>query len=225
MDASGAEDGTDFRPFFDMVIGILFVLLILVAAQIYFEQEQVDTVSSDATKREAALRHADITTFLNALAARLLAAGLTPTVDPENGAILLPLQEVMSVDAGGLPAVQEVPAGRLGTVVAGMISCVTVPRSTDSACPPFGRLGLDRLAVTVRVGTLPPQAALPTDRFGDLGSAMLSAKLMNGAPELVAASSAAGGRVVSFDTASTGISPLAPEAGVSGDVVLDFTFQ
>ncbi len=223
MDGSGIEDATDFRPFFDMVIGILFVLLILVAAQVYFAQAQDETAASEAAKHEAALRRADIAAFLGALADRLLAGGLDATVDAGSGAVLVPLSQVLVVDARGLPSVGPAPAARLGTVLSGMATCVTSPRSATPPCPAYARLSLDSLAVTTRVGALPPSAALARGRFGDLGSALLSAAVLGGEPGLIAASNPAGGRVVTFGTALAGAG--SPAAGVGGDLALDFTFE
>lgn len=223
MDGSGIEDATDFRPFFDMVIGILFVLLILVAAQVYFAQAQDETTASEAVKREAALRRADIAAFLGTLADRLRAGGLDATVDAGSGAVLVPLGQVLTIDARGLPSVGPAPAARLGAVLSGMAACVTDPRSAAQPCPTYARLSLDALAVTARVGALPPGAALARARFGDLGSALLSAAVLSDEPSLIGASNPAGGRVVTFGSALAGAG--APLAGVGGDLALDFTFE
>lgn len=223
MDASGADDGTDFRPFFDMVIGILFVLLILVAAQIYFQQAQDETAVNDAAKREAMVRRADIAAFLDAFAGRLRAEGLNATADAEAGAVLLPLRQVVSVGGAGLPSVAVDAQEKLGAPLSAYTACVTQPRSAAVACSNFVRLALDLLTVRVRVGELPSGVLLPRNRFGDLAEALLAAVLLGGEPALIGASNEAGGRVVTFGTAAA--SPGISGSEVGGDLVLDFQFQ
>ena len=227
MDISETDNETDFRPFFDMVIGILFVLLILVAAQIYFQQTDNQTVANEAAKQEAALRRADIATFLTTLSDRLRAGGLAATADADKGTVLMPLGEVLGIDAAGLPTVAATLSGRLGPPLAELLACVTAPRSTARNCEAFARLGLDALAVTARLGAVPSGAALPRDRFADLGAALLSARLFGEHPVLIGASNATGGRVVTFGTAYAG--PGTPGVlaapGVIGELVFDFTFH
>ena len=227
MDLSGSDDATDFRPFFDMVIGILFVLLILVAAQIYFQQAQDQTAVTDTARREAALRRAEIAAFLGTLAERLRVAGLAAIADPEAGAVVLPLGAVVGIDGAGLPLVEAAPAAALGTTLAGLTACVTRPRSAASDCAGYDRLHLDALGIELRTGTLPPAAALPRDRFGDLAGALLSASLLRGAPGLIGASTDVGGRVVTFGgrLAAEGPAGSGPAgSGPDGDLTLAFTF-
>ena len=225
MDLSDHDDAADFRPFFDMVIGILFVLLILVAAQIYFQQVQDKGATTDVAKREAALRRAEIATFLGRLAERLRADGIAASPDIEAGAVTLPLGDVAGLDAEGLPEILRVKAGALGTTLSEMTACVTEPRRTDPACADVGRLHLDALGIDLRMGTAPPGAALPRDRFGDLAGTLLSAALLRGAPALIGASNGSGGRVVRFQTALANPAAGARQATPDGDVSLDFTFQ
>ncbi|WP_237477128.1 hypothetical protein [Lichenibacterium dinghuense] len=226
---SGADDEIDFRPFFDMVVGVLFVLLILVAAQVYFQQVSDQSVASEAAKRDAARRRADIAAFLDALAGRLRAGGLAAAADAAHGAVLLPLQDVLAADASGLPAVEGTAVGRLGAALADATACVTAPRSDDPGCSAFARLDLDALDVGVRLEAAPPGAPLAPDRYGELGASVLSARLLGEHPSLIGASNAAGGRVIRFVTAPAA-SPQAGAAagaapGLRGDLVLDFTFR
>ncbi len=221
------EEATDFRPFFDMVIGILFVLLILVAAQIYFQQVQSQ---GGAAKRNAALRQAEIASFLGVLAERLRSEGIQAVADTEGSAVLLPLRDIMTVDGAGLPQVEGVRAGPLGATLLGLTACVTEPRSPDLSCSGFGRLHLDVLGIDVRVGALPVATALPRDRFEAVAGALLSASLLRGAPGLIGASNEAGGRVLEFShglagAAAAGGAQDGAIGGLGGDVVLDFTFR
>lgn len=217
MDISGPDE-TDFRPFFDMVIGILFVLLILVAAQIYFQQAQGQGVADEAARREAALRRAAISTFLSSMAERLRAAGLAADTDPEAGSVVLRSSDVVSLDATGRPDIVTAPAAALGSALATLTACVTQPRSAVPACAGFEQLHLEALAIRLRTGALPPTADLPRDRSGDLAVALLSAALLRGTPGLIEASTDDGGRVVTFGGS------LAP-AGSPGDVTLAFDFR
>lgn len=219
------EEDADFRPFFDMVIGILFVLLILVAALIFFQQVQDNSATSEAAKQESAIRRAEIATFLGALAERLRGDGIEATVDLAGGAVLLPLRDVVSVEAGGLPGVRAEATARLGAALTGLVSCVSQPRTAGAACAAFDRLHLDALDVRVLTGALPGVAVLPRDRFGRLASALLSAALLRNEAGLLGASDDAGQRVIAFDDALAGSAPAATSDGVGGDVVLGFAFR
>jgi len=219
------EEDADFRPFFDMVIGILFVLLILVAALIFFQQVQDNTVTSEAARQESAIRRAEIAAFLGTLADRLRGEGLDATVDLAGSAVLLPLHQVVAVERQGLPGVEAEATARLGRTLTGLVSCVSQPRNAGAACAAYDRLHLDALDVRVSTGALPPGTALPRDRFGRLASALLSAALLRNETGLLQASDEAGQRVMAFDDALAGSSPAAAPDGPGGDVVLSFAFR
>ena len=54
MEAADDLDGVDFKPFFDMVVGVLFILLILIAAQLFFSQfqDQSENAAQENIERE-----------------------------------------------------------------------------------------------------------------------------------------------------------------------------
>ena len=54
METADDLDGVDFKPFFDMVVGVLFILLILIAAQLFFSQfqDQSETAAQENIERE-----------------------------------------------------------------------------------------------------------------------------------------------------------------------------
>ena len=222
---SDREEDADFRPFFDMVIGILFVLLILVAALIFFQQVQNDAVTSAAAKQETAIRRAEIAGFLNALAERLRGDGMAATADLAGNAVVLPLTDVVAAESRGLPGVKDEAVARLGATLTELVSCVSQPRRADAACAAFDRLHLDALDVRVLTGSLPAAVGLPRDRFGRLASALLSASLLRNSTGLLQASDDAGQRVIAFDDALAGLPPAGGPDGVGGDVVLGFTFR
>src|SRR3954452_2308857 len=88
----GDLDGIDFKPFFDMVVGVLFVLLILISAQMFFSQWGAahDPAKQDA---EAAARawEQEQRLFLKDLAERLRAEGFDVSVDDVDRSIAVPL--------------------------------------------------------------------------------------------------------------------------------------
>src|SRR5438045_2732124 len=97
------DDAIDFKPFFDMIVGILFVLLILVAAQMFFTQWGA---SDERTPQEKAQQvrlewEREITAFLTDAAERLRARGLQPTIDQVDRTLAVPLADVTRIEEAG----------------------------------------------------------------------------------------------------------------------------
>ncbi|MGI3903977.1 MAG: hypothetical protein ACRYGP_33320 [Janthinobacterium lividum] len=203
MSPSSELDGVDFRPFFDMVVGILFVLLILIGALIFFQQTQ-DGVAGSPAQSELRRWRAQRITFLERLASDLQARGLPARVDTAAGTVTMPLDVVADLAGAGLPQVRPAGAAGLAAALAPVVACVSVPRAAGPDCADTDLLSLDGLSVQVRVGAASPNAALPRDRSARYLSATLSNVLYGDAPALLRASDRVGGAAVAFDAGTVG---------------------
>lgn len=89
MSSDNSDEPVDFKPFFDMVVGLLFLLLILVSAQLFFSQWQVQPFPAHLARQEAeAQRHAfeaRVDEALTRIAQQLGAAGFSPAIDRSPG--------------------------------------------------------------------------------------------------------------------------------------------
>ena len=220
MSPSRELDGVDFRPFFDMVVGILFVLLILVGALIFFQQTQDGVAGTSAQSQQRRWRQQrDL--FLQRLVANLQAKGLPASADTAGGAVLISLDELEeSRMSGGLPVLKVTAVAGLAGALAPAIGCVSVPRGSASSCPDSDLLSLDGLTMQVRIGAVLPDAALPRDRAARFLSTNLAETLYNSEPDLLRASDRRGAAVVGFDSGTLGNG----RTGGPGDLELVFAF-
>ncbi len=220
MSRPSAElDGIDFRPFFDMVVGILFVLLILIGALIFFQQTG-DGVAGSPSREELRRWRAQRGLFLEHLAADLVDRGLPARADTAAGAVLVGLDALARPEEAGLPALRAPAVAELAAGLAPALACVSLPRAEGSACGGIDLLSLDSLSVQVRLGATPPDAALPRDRAARFLAAALSTALYADAPALLAASDRVGGAAVAFDDGTVGTG----RDGMPGTLALAFAF-
>jgi hypothetical protein len=91
--ADQSSDTIDFKPFFDMVVGILFILLILIAAQLFFTRFETDSPEAQAQQKRAT-RLIEQELFLNSVADTLKKSGFVPTVDRVGNRVSIPLSSV-----------------------------------------------------------------------------------------------------------------------------------
>src|SRR5665213_2788398 len=95
-------DGIDFKPFFDMVVGVLFVLLILIGALLFFQSAQSDVTAKQAQSEAQARQRAEEertrqewrterAALLSFLADHLREHGVEASVDLANASIAIPL--------------------------------------------------------------------------------------------------------------------------------------
>jgi hypothetical protein len=88
-----SSDTIDFKPFFDMVVGILFILLILIAAQLFFTRFETDSPEAQAQQKRAA-RLVEQELFLISVADTLRKSGFAPVVDRVGNSVSIPLSSV-----------------------------------------------------------------------------------------------------------------------------------
>lgn len=219
MSRSSELDGVDFRPFFDMVVGILFVLLILVGALIFFQQTQ-DGVTGSPEQSELKRWRLQRSRFLERLTSDLQARGLPARADTAGGTVLVALDGLVQADGSGLPRLKAPAVAGLAGALTPAVGCVSVPRASDPPCPDTDLLSLDGLSVQVRLGATPPDAALPRDRTARFLAASLADAIYGGATSLLRASDRTGGAAVGFDDGTVGDG----RDGTPGDVALVFGF-
>jgi len=216
-------DAVDFKPFFDMVVGVLFVLLILIAAQMFFVRwaGSPDELSAREKEEQADLaRKTQVSKFLEDLAIHLRQNGLVVTVDRVNQAILLPLGSL--ADPTRDVSVQSSEASRLSEVLTGRLRCLpgqAGPKPGD--CPTVNALQLGGLLVEVRVGQVPVGIRLPPDRYALLLSTRLGGLLLRDSSELLAITGSGGApalQVKSSVFAAPGSEPV-------GDILIRFSFE
>jgi len=216
----------DFKPFFDMIVGILFILLIFIAAQLFFtrwDDPLAQTESRERSRRLAFQWQQQATDLLEDIAVRLRGVGLSAAVDVVDRAVTVPLGELLSVSDNG--AVQfHARTESVGATLAERLSCIPGqdrPRPAD--CPPVDLLRLGGVRSEVRVAGVPPSISLPSDRYAHLLTTLLGAQLLRGAPALAAMNGSGGVPALQPGSIVTG----AAQAGGApqGDLALRFSFE
>lgn len=217
------DEVIDFKPFFDLVVGILFILLILVASQLFFSRWKDTPSPQDAAAQAREQRRvatlADIDTFLDGLSSALGKAGFTPALDRVGRRIIIPSGEVLKTPtASGSPGA----SARLGKTLLAQLHCVD--GSSGPARGACDGKGVARIAAVKARLQLPGLAGTatpaPPARVAGLN---LSASLFSAAPDLLAVTAPGGGPAVSPEIAVTAL-PTTTQPAPEGDFTLEFTF-
>jgi hypothetical protein len=212
------DEVIDFKPFFDLVVGILFILLILVASQLFFSRWKDTPSPQDAAAQAREQRRvatlADIDTFLDGLSNALGKAGFTPALDRVGRRIIIPSSEVLKAQAGA--------STRLGRTLLAQLHCVD--GSSGPARAGCAGKGVARIAAVKARLQLPgqPGAATPAPPARVAGLT-LSASLFSATPDLLAVTSPGGGPAVSPEITVTAL-PATTQPAPEGDFTLQFTF-
>ena len=214
-------EGGDFKPFFDMAMGVLFIFLILIGSLLFFQTVDKTTgaVSAQNNARE---REMQIAAYLRGLADDLRARGLMAKIDLANAAIVLPLGQIATVGGDGLPKLQPQAAKGLGEVLARDLACVA-PAGGDRSggCAAFPLLRLDRAGGNVRIGEV--AASLAPDRFGYLLAGELSSAMAEASPGLLGLSAGDGSMLWKIESA-VGAGKAGGPGTVGGDFSIAFRF-
>jgi len=216
-------EGIDFRPFFDMVVGILFIFIILIGALLLFQQAQRVEDSAKESERRLDDWQGQKTQFLVALADHLRARGIDARIDLSNTAVVLPLDSVAQLGPDGLPDIKGGSTRDLGRILALDVGCVASPREDPKSCGPFDLLRLNEAVADIRIGPLSPSASLPQDRFGRLLSDLFAASLLKGSPGLLMLSGTHGDVVLRV-TSALAAGKRASPGEIGGDLVIRFAF-
>ncbi len=185
-------DGVDFRPFFDMVVGILFVLLILIGALLFFQQSSQDEAAAKEAERNARILEAQTVKFLEKIAGDLRQHGFDPRIDLPNRTVSVPLAGFAKIGPDGLPEVPDQAVKDLGTTLAGDLQCVLPGATSSDPCKAYDHVQLNLASVRVQAGGLQSASALPQDQFARLLTSEFSTALFRGVPRLLNLTNAAG---------------------------------
>jgi hypothetical protein len=103
------SDGSDFKPFFDMIVGVLFILIILISAQMFFAQRSMENTDADKLERNKQIR-----SFLEDVADRLRMNGFEPGIDLVRRNLTLRLEQLSSPPTAGIPTFSDPRIEALG---------------------------------------------------------------------------------------------------------------
>jgi hypothetical protein len=145
---SGSESSVDFKPFFDMIVGVMFILLILVAAQMFFTQWTPENSQEQAAQQRKAMLVREADGFLDALAARLQAVGFEAAVDRTNRTLSIPAGKLLrrvDAPAGGF-SVERDNVSRFAAALHGELVCISVGGERPGTCKSFSLLSLSGMA-------------------------------------------------------------------------------
>jgi hypothetical protein len=143
------SDGIDFKPFFDLVVGLLFILLILISAQLFFSQWAPPDKLQPA-KSEAFLWDEEATAFLRDAQNRLNAGGFSTGIDPLRRSVAFQLSDILE----GNGTLQAIRADRIASLArmlqeTGLCLDPSVVQNTLLSCPGYTQLKRGRVLTTL----------------------------------------------------------------------------
>lgn len=204
-----SDDSIDFKPFFDMVVGVLFILLILISAQMFFSQWPTAPTPAEVAAREAEARRVraeqDAGVFLNDLAERLRRAGFSPSVDRLSRSISVPTDELVRAGAPAQPRPDPAALARFAPAVLAALRCIAAADPAEG-CPGDTSVRLSRMDAHAQLAAPTPGATPPAALR--LAGLELAAGLFAAAPDLLALGSPQGmpavGGTIAIETVATG---------------------
>jgi len=209
-------EGGDFKPFFDMAVGILFVLLILIGSLLFFQTAARDQPTADEKQQRTAEWRKELAAFLALLADDLRARGLDAAIDADRTALVLPLDAIAALDRDGFPQILPRQTSDLGQVLAADLACVGNAADRTGRCAPFRLLNLTGATAELRIGAV-SAPGLPPERLGSLLDSEFAATLFRSVPDLLRLSGSDSGTLLkTVGTAGTAV-PSKPGV-IAGDV-------
>jgi hypothetical protein len=213
-------DESDFKPFFDMIVGVLFILIILISAQMFFAQRSMED-SKDVDKATLE-RNRQIRSFLEDVADHLRMNGFEPGIDLVRRRLILGLDQVSAPSKGGIPTFSDQRVEAVGRTLSNRLGCIFIGPQHASDCMDWKLIKIGEVQVELRAGALPPESTLSPDRFTQLATTLFSAKLLSRRPDLLSLTGAAGTPLFRFQP----LTPLDPGLGrPSGLVQFSFIFE
>jgi hypothetical protein len=181
---SNQSDGIDFKPFFDLVVGLLFILLILISAQLFFSQ-WAPPEKHEAARNEAFVWDEEVKVFLGDAQSRLNAGGFSTGIDPLRRSVAFQLRDIL--ESGRAP--QEVRANRiagLAKMLQETALCLEEPTAQTriASCPAYAQLKRGRVltALWLESGSLP---GLSPEESARLLSLRIISGVINAEPALL----------------------------------------
>lgn len=223
---NGSSDGSiDFKPFFDLVVGILFILLILISAQLFFSQWGSEpTPEQKAERAEEARRQrvvADQTRFLERLAADLTAKGFAASVDKA--------AQSVTIDTAGLvrdsakPELDTAKIERLAQTVEAGLRCVgasTAPTTEDDICGKPYEARLASASASVEMSGAAPGST--PERSLRVLALQFAASFFAAAPGVLDVTAPSGALAVRPDVPVAIVAPSDPNAPPRGQLRFKF---
>jgi hypothetical protein len=223
------EEAIDFKPFFDMIVGVLFVLLILISAQMFFTQWASDPVTKKAQEEAQRISlewQREISLFLARTAERARGSGLTVILDHVDRSIVIPVSEIARVDRTGEPRVEQEPIRALGEAALGELDCLRgQARAPRPGCSDYEFLRLGRMEAETRLGSKPPSSNLAPDRYAKLIATLIAASLLQQTPDLLAVTGSGSGPAFQTGSSLAASHENAEPTVLRGDFLLRFTFE
>lgn len=219
---TGDSDKIDFKPFLDMMIGVLFILLILIGAQIFFQR--VDNVPVEEALRAVEAKRLvwdqEKRRLLDRIAGRLKSEGkIGAASDPDRRRVSADLAAVFR-PAGD---VEVIPAAArtVGRVLVEELGCVSDP---TFQCPIYLHLKVRGIKPTVRVFA-PPRVLdglEPGAKARFVATAVMSEILKQTPAVLAIRGNHFGPLLVREESEITPGSTQSPAQSISGELILDF---
>lgn len=203
MQASNETDQVDFKPFFDLIVGILFILIILISAQMFFAQRAAEKAVTDPQTRLRIERDKQIENFLEAVAQRLRDDGVAAQSNFTTRSIVLPADPLLAAGDAGAPSFTNRAIESVAAALAQPLACVA-ESPVREGCADWPLLRAEDVAVRFQGKVAPPASGLPPDRYLGVATSVLYAALLSHKPALATLSSTAGAPL---------IRPAAPDAG------------
>ena len=216
----------DFKPFFDMIVGILFILLIFIAAQLFFTKWDDPIAEIEARERTRQLSYQwqqQSTDLLQDIAARLQRGGLSAEFNATAQSVTMPLSELVSVSDRGASELDR-RNELVGRILADRLRCVPGQVGVASSdCPSLPLLRLAGIQGEVRVADAPAGVSLTPERYAYFISSLLGAELLRGSPELASLTGSGGVPALRV----VGINRQGPKGAATpqGEFVLAFSFE
>ncbi len=224
---SDTED-TDLKPFLDMLVGIVFITLILVAAQMFFTQwgQTVETAERERRQQIALQREREIAAFLEHAASELRSRGIFVAVDYESRTLSLPLDRIVSVaHEAGDPRVDPDAAMAIGRALVSALGCLQGGGGERPACPGLDLLRLGDLRFETRIAAVPAGVPLPPDRYARLAGELVHTGILAQSPGLLGFTGAAGGAALQAPSSRIGAQGSSAPALLSGELTAAFRFD
>lgn len=221
MTPQSETDVIDFKPFFDMIVGILFILLIFIAAQLFFTQWD-DPVARERARQLAYQWQHQAASLLQDIADSLRRRGVSAQVNTTAQSVTVPLSELMDVSGNGAVRI-DARSEAVGKVLADRLGCISGQRNrVPEGCPDLNLLRLSGIRGDARVNGIPTGTSLSGERYAYYLSTLLGAEFLRGAPELAALTGSGGSPALRI----TGTSRESKEGGaLQGDLEFTFSFE
>jgi hypothetical protein len=217
MASDTESDLSDFKPFFDMIVGVLFILIVLISAQMFFAQHSMEDADAGKLQRSKQIR-----SFLEDVANRLRKNGLEPRLDLARRRLVLSLDQLSLSPMAGIPTFSDQRVEAVGRVLSNRLGCIFTGLAERSDCMDWDVIRLGEVQVELQAGATPPESPLSPDRFSQLATTLFSAKLLGSQPDLLSLTGAGGTPLFHFQSLSPLNSSLKGESGL---VQFNFIFE